>query len=106
MRVTLEQINQDFCSTPIGSVFSGAAAYPELAGASLLEAMSFAGGEDTLGVARILLRAAASAVVCASHLDIRYPRSQEQVVAEVNLALASGKGATMLELAEQLASYL
>lgn len=106
MEFILDQINQDLCDTIVGSIFSGAAAYPELAGASLLEAMSFEGGEDTLGAARILLRTAASAVICASHPDVLYPRSAEQVVAAVNSALASGERATMLKLAKQFASSL
>ncbi len=106
MGLTLDQIDQELCKAPIGSVFHGAATYPELASASLLEAMSFDGGEDTLGAARILLRTAAPAVLCASHPEVSYPLSEEQVVAAVNTALASGDRAVMLELAEQLASYL
>jgi len=103
---TLDQINEGMGDIPISSVFHGVEAYPELACIPLLEAMTFDGGEDVLGAARILLRTAAPALLYASHPDVCYPRSDEEVVAAVDLALASGDRATMLELAEQLACDL
>ncbi len=67
----------------------------------LLAALDFEGG-GTAGAARILLRAAVAALLNAAHDDVNYPRTTQQIVNDVNTALASGNRATMLQLAEAL----
>ena len=69
---------------------------------TLLEALSFGGGNGSEGAARILLRASVAALLNASHSDVSFPRSPADVIAAVNTALASGDRATMLALAGQL----
>ncbi len=69
---------------------------------TLLEALSFNGGNGTLGAARILLRAGVAALLNAAHPSIDYPRSPASVIADVNAALASLNRNTMIALAGQL----
>src|SRR5918997_1453974 len=69
---------------------------------TLLEALSFGGGNGSEGAARILLRASVAALLNASHSDVSFPRSPADVIAAVNTALASGDRATMLTLAGEL----
>jgi hypothetical protein len=69
---------------------------------TLLQALSFQGGTNTVGAARILLRAAVAALLNAAHPDVDYPRTVAEVIADVNAALASGNRATMLTLATAL----
>ncbi|HEU0078600.1 MAG TPA: hypothetical protein VFQ76_13160 [Longimicrobiaceae bacterium] len=86
----------------VGSVFSGASAFPALASSTLLDALGFGGGSGTTGGAQILLRAAVAALLNASHADVDYPRTAASVIADVNAALASNSRSTMLELAAEL----
>jgi len=81
------------------SVFAQSAAYPELAGASMLEALNFHGGGGADGAARNLMRAAVAALLDASHPGVDYPRTPVQVISQVNSALASGDRDTMLTVA-------
>jgi len=81
------------------SVFAQSAAYPELASASLLDALDFGGGGGVDGAARILMRAAVAALLDASHPGVDYPRTPVQVISQVNSALASGDRDTMLTVA-------
>jgi uncharacterized repeat protein (TIGR01451 family) len=69
---------------------------------TLLQALSFQGGNNTTGAARNLLRASVAAVLNSAHPDVEYPRSTADVISAVNAALASGNRATMLGLASQL----
>ena len=86
----------------IGSVFSGASAYPTIASSTLLQGLNFTGGSGNEGAARNLMRAAVAALLNAASPSIEYPRTTAQVVSQVNAALASGDRATMLALASQL----
>jgi hypothetical protein len=75
--------------------------YPALGNASLLEALSFAGGSGGEGAAEILLRAAVAALLNASHPAVAYPRTAAEVIADVNTALLQNRDA-MLTLAAAL----
>lgn len=86
----------------VGSVFSGASAFPSLASSSLLDALQGGGGSGTAGAARILLRAAVAALLNAGHPGVEYPRTAAAIVADVNAALASNNRSTMLALAGEL----
>lgn len=89
-------------SQTVGSVFAGAASYPDLAAASLLEALSFGGGAGAEGAAEILLRAAVAAILNAQHPDVAYPWTAAAVISDVDAALASGDRDAMLLLAASL----
>ena len=69
---------------------------------TLLQALSFQGGNNPTGAARNLLRAGVAALLNSAHPDVEYPRSTADVISAVNAALASGDRATMLALASQL----
>ena len=69
---------------------------------TLRQALSFTGGSGTAGGARILFRAAVSALLNSAHPDVNYPRTTAEVIADVNAALASGNRSTMLALAAEL----
>ena len=86
----------------VGSVFSGASAFPSLASQTLQQALQGGGGPGNIGAARILLRAAVSALLNAAHPELNYPRSTAEVIADVNAALASNDRQTMLDLATEL----
>ncbi|HEU0078599.1 MAG TPA: hypothetical protein VFQ76_13155, partial [Longimicrobiaceae bacterium] len=86
----------------VGSVLSGASAFPSLASSTLLQALGFGGGSGTAGAAQILLRAAVAALLNASHADVDYPATAASVIADVNAALASNSRSTMLALAAEL----
>jgi hypothetical protein len=70
--------------------------------ATLLEALSFKGGNDLQGASQILLRAAVAALLNASSPDVDYPKTTAQIIAEVNAALASGNRGTITSLANSL----
>jgi hypothetical protein len=72
---------------------------------TLVGALSYQGGSGTSGAARILLRAAVSALLNSASPDVDYPLTTTQVIAQVNAALASNNRSTMLTLASQLDSY-
>ncbi len=86
----------------VGSVFSGASAFPSLASQSLLQALQGGGGSGTLGAAKVLLRAATAALLNAAHSGVDYPRTSAQIKADVNAALTSNNRNTMLALASAL----
>jgi hypothetical protein len=86
----------------IGSVFSGASAFPSLASQSLLEALQGGGGPGTAGGAKILLRAAVAALLNAANSAVNYPRTTAEILADVNAALTSNDRAAMLQLATAL----
>jgi hypothetical protein len=67
---------------------------------TLLEALSYKGGDDPAGKAQILLRAAASAVLNSG--SVNYPLSLAQIKTLVNNALASNDEDTMTDLAKIL----
>jgi hypothetical protein len=86
----------------VGSVFSGASAFPSLASQSLLQALQGGGGSGTLGAAKVLLRAATAALLNAAHTGVDYPRTSAQIISDVNAALTSNNRNTMLALATAL----
>jgi hypothetical protein len=81
------------------SVFIESYRYPALADSTLRTALAFSGGSGLEGAAKTLLRQAVAAVLNAAHPGITYPRTEEQVVDEVNAALASNNRDAMLSLA-------
>lgn len=89
-------------SQTVSSVFSGAGAFPSLAGQTLLQALQGGGGPGTLGAAKILLRAATAALLNAAHPGVDYTRTAADIIADVNAALASGSRDRMLALASAL----
>jgi len=85
----------------VGSVFTGAAAFPSQAAKTLLQALQGSGGPGVEGAAKILLRAAVAALLNAGS-SVDYPRTTAEILADVNAALASGNRNTMLSLAAEL----
>jgi len=69
---------------------------------TLTDALDYAGGPEPAGAARNLLRQAVAGILNAAHPDINYPRSPEQVIADVNSALASGDPDAMETLKNSL----
>lgn len=84
-----------------GSVFSIPASYG-LAGKTLLQSLDGGGGTDTIGAAKILLRAGTAAVLNAGHGGVAYPQSSASIIAAVNSALAGGSRAAIITLAASL----
>ena len=84
-----------------GGVFT-LGGYPQLAAASLGEALAFGGGPGQQGAAEILLRAAVAALLNAAHPAVDFPRTAAQVVGQVDAALVGGDRAAMLALAAAL----
>ena len=85
----------------VGSVFD-LAGYPTLASKTLLATLGGSGGPGTLGAASILLRAAVAAILNAESAGVDYPRTTQDIIDDVNAALASNDRATMLALAAEL----
>jgi len=77
-------------------------AYAPLKNKSLEEALDFPGGDTLREKAQILLRAAVAALLNASHPDVNYPRSESEVIDDVNNALASQDKDTIINLATAL----
>ncbi|WIO73175.1 Ig-like domain-containing protein [Porticoccaceae bacterium LTM1] len=73
-----------------------------LGGDTLLDALNYGGGDNLLGAAEILLRAAVASLLNATHVDVDFPWSYMQVINEVNAALATKDRATILALASDL----
>ncbi|WP_332775435.1 hypothetical protein, partial [Polaromonas sp.] len=69
---------------------------------SLLEALNYPGGNNLAGAAQILLRAAVASLLNAAHPDVEFPRTEAEIIAEVNAALASKDRGTILALASAL----
>ncbi|HWQ30855.1 MAG TPA: hypothetical protein VN549_07680 [Negativicutes bacterium] len=68
---------------------------------TLMEALSFSGGKGDVGAAQNLFRAAAAAILNASHPNLNYEFELDYIVTSVNEALTQGRAA-MLELAAEL----
>jgi hypothetical protein len=58
---------------------------------SLMDALNYKGGKGDSGMAQSLLRAATAALLNAAHLEVSYPLTVAQVIAQVNLALAGDR---------------
>ena len=89
----------------IQSVFTVPSQLSELSDDTLLEALAYGGGKNTIGGARILLRAAVAAILNAAHPDIDYPWTVASVISAVNNALASLNRDAMVTLAGQLDAF-
>ncbi|RMH82995.1 hypothetical protein EA796_17615 [Pseudomonas sp. AOB-7] len=88
----------------VGSVFSLPAGVlnNQLSGNSLLQALNYGGGENLVGSAQILLRAAVASILNAAHPDVDFTRTAASVIADVNAALATKDRTTILALATAL----
>ncbi|WIO73176.1 Ig-like domain-containing protein [Porticoccaceae bacterium LTM1] len=73
-----------------------------LGGDTLLDALDYGGGDNLLGAAEILLRAAVASLLNATHSGVDFPWTYQQVVDAVNAALATKDRATILALASDL----
>lgn len=71
---------------------------------TLMKALSYKGGSDTVAAARILLRSAVAAVLNAAHPKVDYPLTSAEIIAAVNEALL-GKRGDMLHLKDKLDMY-
>jgi len=86
----------------VGSVFSLGNCCTSLGNVNLLDALSFRGGSEVCGGARILLRAAVAALLNAASPEVDYPLTAEDVIASVNAALNSCDRGAMIALASEL----
>jgi hypothetical protein len=91
-------------SQTVDSVFSlpSGAISNQLSGDTLLEALDYPGGNNLVGAAQILLRAAVASLLNASHPDVDFPLTTAQIIAQVNAALATKDRGTILALASDL----
>ncbi len=89
-------------SQTVDSVFVESALVPEIATATLGDALKFGGGSGLEGGARILLKQAVAALLNAAHPGIDYPRSEADVIASVDAALSSNDRSEMTGLADEL----
>jgi hypothetical protein len=85
----------------VSSVFANAAAYG-LGGATLHQALGFPGGSSLTEAAQILLRQAVAAMLNAYHDSVEYPRTDAEIMWDVDTALASASRSTILSLAADL----
>jgi hypothetical protein len=76
----------------------------DLGNATLLEALQF-GGKGKCGAQQNLLRAAVAALLNASSPEVAYPLHTQQIIDQVNAALASGSKQTINQLAGTLDGY-
>jgi hypothetical protein len=92
--------------TTLGSVFTlpGCGSISSLSGATFDQALRFHGGPTLQAAAQILLRQAVAALLNAG-ANIGYPLTTQQVINEVNAALASCDRATILAEATRLDGY-
>ena len=91
----------------LGTVFTFPASLSSLSSVTLLNALSF---NDTpknsvAGGAKILLQAAVAALLNAAHPDVDYELTTNEIITQVNAALASGNRATMITLKNLLDQY-
>jgi hypothetical protein len=87
-------------SQSLSSVFAATPA--QYASTTLLQGLSFNGGNGVDGASRILLRAAVAAVLNAANDDVDYRYTTAEITAQVDAALASGDRARILALAADL----
>jgi len=94
-------------SQSVASVFTraGASPYTSLGSKSLLQGLSFQGGSTLAQKAEILLRAAVAAALNAASPNVNYPLTLSQVQTEVNNALNSQNGDTILAEASRLDGF-
>ena len=69
-----------------------------LGGDSLMDALNYGGGDNLLGAAQNLLRSAVASLLNSTHPDVDFPRSEADVIADVNAALATKDRGSILAL--------
>jgi hypothetical protein len=79
-----------------------AATPAQYASTTLLQGLSFNGGNGVDGASRILLRAAVAAVLNAANDEVDYRYTTAEITSRVDAALASGDRATILAVAADL----
>jgi hypothetical protein len=89
----------------LGSVFTFPTSLSGLGIYTLDEALDFQGGPDLEDKAKILLRNAVASLLNAAHPNINYPLTVEEVIDDVDDALDSEDGDTMLDLEAILDGY-
>ncbi len=72
---------------------------------TLLVALEYEGDKNKIGAAQILLRHAVAAVLNAEHPYVDYPMTLNEIVTQVNTALATDDRDKMLDLKDRLDSY-
>ena len=88
-------------SQTVSSVFNVPGSLAPLGNATLLQALSFPGGDGLSGGARILLRAAVAGLLNISNATIDYGGVKATFISRTNAALASGSRARMITLATE-----
>jgi len=83
-----------------GEIFAGV--HDAIADTELGDMLRLGGGPGVLGAQRILLRAAAAALLNAANADVNYPLSADEVIDAVNDALAADDRGRILALASEL----
>jgi hypothetical protein len=89
-------------STTIGSVFTLPSSLSSFSSMTFIQALEGGGGSGLSGATKILLRAAVAALLNAANTNVDYPRTTEEIIEDVNAALASEDRDTILELAADL----
>jgi hypothetical protein len=84
----------------LSATFSGL--QPAIGAATFEEALSFGGGPGIAGAQRILMRATVAALLNAASPDVDYPRTEAEIIADVQDAVDSADRDTMLALAAEL----
>jgi len=92
----------DPTTATVGDFFIVPASLSDLEDDLLWDALGYNGGKGVLGGAKILLRAAAAALLNSEHPDVDYPLTTAEIVDAVNDALDSGDRDAMLALAGEL----
>ncbi|HXE74729.1 MAG TPA: kelch repeat-containing protein [Candidatus Xenobia bacterium] len=69
---------------------------------TLLDGLNMKGGSGLNGGVQILMRAAVAALLNAAHPNVQYPRTEAEIIAAVNAALASQNRNTLVSLAGEL----
>jgi hypothetical protein len=69
---------------------------------TLLDVLKYPGGSGALGAARLLLRTAVVALLNASHPDVNYPLSVDEIIQMVNEALATMDRRAMQEARHEI----
>jgi len=101
---------QDWSPTPfmpsdlVNSVFPSTDVFPFIANSTLLEALQFNGGPGVDGAIRIMMRAAVTAALNATHPDLAYPRTLTEIVDDVAAAIATNDRQSILALHGQLSA--
>lgn len=85
----------------LGSVFS-VAGLGSLSSDSLLEALSYGGGNSLLDAKEVLLRSAVAAILNAAHPDVDYAQPVAMIVAAVDAELVGGTRDSILALKDEL----